>query len=138
MIRANLLSVFLFIMISLIGCRKSGVVYGKSQFYPNNAKLEDPNKYSVAFITESISGATDKWNVKKYSLKVYNDRNLASSRNGLLYSEDGEITIGFPNINIVWDKFDELSITTSADNGAKIFERTLIYDAVGKRFTKSK
>lgn len=134
----NLPSVFFFIMISLLGCRPSGAVYGKRQFYPNNAKIEDPNKYSVAFMTESISGAPEKWNVKKYSLKVYNDRDLTSSGNGILYSEEGEITIGFPNINIVWDKFDEISIMTTADNGAKIFERALIYDAVGKRFTKSK
>jgi hypothetical protein len=122
--------------ICFLSCRPSGVMYGQWKFYPNNAKLEDPNKHSVLFMTESINGDIGKCNIKKYYLTVNDDRIPITDKKRLLYSEEGEITIAMPEINISWGEFEKITIITTGNNGVKIFERTLKYDMAKKIFLK--
>lgn len=125
------------LVVQVIGCRPSGALYGQWKFYPNNSKPEDPNKYSASFMTQSLSGAPEKWNMKRYLLTIYDDRISKGEKNSTLYSEEGEISIDIPQISMVWDNFNEISITTTGGNGKIVFERNLEYNTVEKRFFRS-
>jgi hypothetical protein len=125
------------LVVQVIGCRPSGALYGQWKFYPNSSKPEDPNKYSASFMTQSINGNPERWNIKKYFLTIYDDRISKSDKNGILYSEEGEISIDIPQISMIWDNLSEIKITTTGGNGKILFERTLEYDKVEKKFLRT-